>query len=338
MDVIPTSQKRRILIGHETRSRLLALTAVAGGVVSVPLGVLIALLYLPDGAPSVLGVLVLVILSGSATLGLVLATEFRIVETRGLSLPLTEFVSVLLFGLYFVVARLGNPDFFAIGPVLEVSVTARLLVFLVIAPAYGRAYRLLFFSLLERGSSVDYVYFAQRPLLIEEMKPFFESSVRHGDPLSLCFFGIADTKRTDDERSSILIRLTADVQSGIRRLDTADRYSRSLVWFLLPRTTLEHAIVPVQRVLSRIEDDTELGAAVASNGESVHAGIGEYREEMTEPAHLIDAASAAFNSAVASGTTLAVMEKDKKRPAKKREPRKARSTRTGPAARSNSAR
>ena len=336
MDVIPTLQKRRILIAHEPRNRLLAITAAVGIAVSVPLLVAAALLYLPTGAPFMFVLLSVVVLVGSVSLGIVLAAEYRLIVSRGITIPLTEAVSVMLVAVYFFVARTGNPDFFAIGPVLEASPTARFIVLLVIAPVYGRVYRLLFFSLLERGSSVDYVYFAQRPLLIEEMMPFFESSVRHGDALSLCFFGIAGTGRADGEAAQILPRLTADVQSGIRRLDTADRYSRSLVWFLLPRTRLEHAVVPVQRILSRIEDDTELGAAVAATGERIHAGIGEYRDEMTEPTHLIDAAIAAFSTAVSSGSTLSVMEKDRK--PRKREPRKVRDSRTGPTEQSNSAR
>lgn len=278
-----------------------------GSVIAVPLVAVWLLVTLPiygmQELPQI-GAVALLLGILSAAGAPVLKLEYRIMSLPGVqhTLPANFTVGSLVFFAILVIMADSDPQFLAMGRLVQTTVLAGPALVFIPALVYDLGYRAIIHRMVMHSTTLDFAYLVGARHLQEQLAGIWQGPQEFGEPLSLMLLqfrpqdrGISPAAPKSSEYNTELVeQALAVVDQNIRKNDTADQFSSDSIWIILGRTGADSVSIPKERIRSRVTGDAQLAPAVARAGLEVVQGVASYRREMRTPAQLIQAAEEAL--------------------------------------------
>ncbi len=279
-----------------------------GLLLAVPLVVLWLLATLPfygfgPELPRIAGSAVLIVVLSGAGASLI-KLQYRIMSLPGVdhTLPVNYAAAALVFAMLLVIMSETEPQFLAMGRLIQVTVLAGPAMVFVPALVYTIGYKLLVERMIMRNTTIDFNYLAGYRHLEEQLSGVWEGPQEFGEPLSLMLLQFRPQERTispaapdsSQYQLDIVERALPIVEENIRNNDIAGLFSSDAIWVILGRTGADSVAIPRERIQSRLQADAEFAAAIRREGLDVVPGVASYRRDMESPQHLIRAAEEAL--------------------------------------------
>ncbi len=244
----------------------------------------------------------IVLLSGAGAS--LVKLQYRIMSLPGVehTLPVNFAAASLGFAMLLVIMAGTEPQFLAMGQLIQVTVLSGPAMVFIPALLYALGYKLLIHRLVMRDTTIDFNYLVGTRQLEEQLSGLWEGPQQFGEPLSLMLLQFRPQERTISPAAPNASRYHLDivekalsiVEQNIRKNDLADQYSSDALWVILGRTGADSVDIPRDRIRSRLQGDAELAAAVRREGLDVVPGVASYRRDMDAPRQLIQAAEEAL--------------------------------------------
>ncbi|TVR87343.1 MAG: hypothetical protein EA428_13310 [Spirochaetaceae bacterium] len=279
-----------------------------GLMLALPLVVLWLIATLPlyglgPELPRIVGSAVLIVLLSGAGASLI-KLQYRIMSFPGVehTLPVNYAAASLGFAMLLVIMSGTEPQFLAMGRLIQVTVLAAPALVFIPALLYAMGYSLIIHRILMRNTNLDFNYLVGSRHLEEQLAALWERPKEFGEPLSLMLLQFRPQEQAISPTApnvtsyypEIVEKALPIVDQIIRKNDVADQFSSDAIWVILGRTGADSVDIPRNRIRSRLQGDAEFAAAIKRVGLEVVPGVASYRRDMDSPKHLIHAAEEAL--------------------------------------------
>jgi len=231
--------------------------------------------------------------------------EYRVMSLPGVghTLPVNFAASALVFFAILVVMSGIEPQFLAMGRLIQFTVLAGPALVFIPALLYDLGYRTVLHRMVMRNTTLDFNYLVGSRHLEEQLASVWEGPQQFGEPLSLMLLQFRPQDRSISPaapkarqyRIDLVEKALSIVDQSIRKNDIANQYSSDAIWIILGRTGADSVDIPRNRIRSRVNEDPELATALRKEELEIVPGVASYHRKMETPAQLIQAAEEALS-------------------------------------------
>lgn len=294
-----SKQNEMVLLNGSPRAFFVS-GLLTASIVTAPIAVFLAAAYLNMSSLPFFSAALAVVFLLTMVSGYALRLESRLITANRLttSLPIFTSTSFVVWAALFFILYVGNPDAMGFRELISAFFAFPLLITFAVAFLYSLAVHRIFFMILPKLVSFDYLERYYRDELNEKLLSAWDSVRRYSGKLSMLLVEFTYSHASGQEKGwpdleaiEVMDKLTDLVRKKIRGSDEAGIKSKDKLWVLLYRTSIEDAQIPKNRLFREFETSQDLSVLRDRNKLRVSGfSLVEMTEEMKTPVDLTDKA------------------------------------------------